>query len=89
MQKKNVYCILLIEEEIHRTAEVGRDVWRSPHPPSCSQQAQPEQAAQGCVQLASEYLQGWRLNGVAGQPVEKKCLCYLAAVSLNTEMLLC
>lgn len=32
----------------HRTAEVGREVWRSPHPMSCSQQTRPEQAAPGC-----------------------------------------
>lgn len=53
MQKNNVCSILLIEEEIYRTAEVGRDVWRSPHPLSCLQQVLSEQGTQAVVQLAS------------------------------------
>lgn len=53
MQKNNVCSILLIDEEIYRTAEVGRDVWRSPHPLSCLQQVLSEQATQAVVQLAS------------------------------------
>lgn len=57
MQKNNVWSILLIEEEIYRTVEVGRDVWRSPHPLSCLQQVLSEQPAQAVLQLASGNLQ--------------------------------
>jgi len=30
--------------------------------------AGPDQAAQGCDELASEILQGWRLHSLRGQP---------------------
>lgn len=38
------------------------------HPPS-SKQEQQEQVVPGCVLLVFEYLQGWRLHILAGQPV--------------------
>ena len=41
----------------HRTAEVGRHLWRSSTPTTCSEQGQQEQYAQGHVQLGFEYLQ--------------------------------
>lgn len=31
----------------HRIAEVGRDHWRPPNPPPCSEEGLPDQAAQG------------------------------------------
>ena len=40
-----------------------------PVPPRCSQQAQLQQVAQGCSHLGFEYLQGWRLRSLSGQPV--------------------
>lgn len=66
MQKNSVCSILLLEEEIYRTAEVGRDVWRSPHPLSCLQQVLSEPAAQAVVQLVSGNLQEWKPNSVSG-----------------------
>ena len=50
-------------------AEVGRDLWRSSGPTPLLKQGHPEQAAQDCVQMAFEYLQGWRLHSLPGQPV--------------------
>ena len=48
----------------HRTCEVGRDMWRYLAQFPCS-----KKFAQGCVQLGAEYLQGWRLHKLSGQPV--------------------
>lgn len=45
-----------------RLAEVGRDLWRMPHPISCSKQSQLEQVAQDHVQSGFDFLQGWRLQ---------------------------
>lgn len=49
----------------YRTTKVGMNIWRSRYPLSWSEQAQPEQAAQGqsrwgkaAVQLCPGYLQG-------------------------------
>lgn len=51
----------------HKMAKVGMNIWRSCYPVSCSEQTQPEQAAQGqsrqvkaVIQLCPGYLQGWR-----------------------------
>lgn len=41
----------------HRIIEVGKDLWRSPHPtPPCSQEDQLEQIAHGHVQLGFDGL---------------------------------
>lgn len=51
----------------HRTAEVGRYLWRLPSSPPSSEQGQLEQGAQGSAQSGFEYLQGWRLCSLSGQ----------------------
>lgn len=48
----------------HRMAEVGRVLWRSSGPTPFS-----SRAAQGHVQMAFQYLWGWRLHDSSGQPV--------------------
>jgi len=48
---------------------VGRELWKSPDPTPLLKQGHLELDAQGCVQTASEYLQGWRLLSLSGQPV--------------------
>jgi len=48
--------------EKHRIVEVGRDLWRSPIPTPLLKQSHLEQAAHDHVQMAFEYLQGWRLH---------------------------
>ena len=53
----------------HGMAEVGRDLWRSSSPTPLPKQGHLERIAQDCVQMAFEYLQGWRLHKVCGQPV--------------------
>ena len=53
----------------HRKLEVGRDLWRSSGPTPLLKQGHLELAAQDHVQMASEYLQGWRLHPLPGQPV--------------------
>jgi len=54
---------------LHRMAEVGRDLWRSSGPSPLLKQDHLEQVAQDHVQMASEYLQGWRLHSLFGQPL--------------------
>ena len=49
--------------------EVGRDLWRSFGPTPLLKQGHVEGVAQDCVQMAFEYLQGWRLHNLSGQPV--------------------
>lgn len=56
----------------HRTAKVEMNIWRSHYPLSCSEEALPEQPAQGqsrqvkaVVQLCSVYLKGWRVHNLA------------------------
>ncbi|KAK4827068.1 hypothetical protein QYF61_013709 [Mycteria americana] len=53
----------------HRMVEVGRDLLRSSSPIPLLKQGQLDQTAQDHVQLGFEYLQGWRLYKLSGQPV--------------------
>ena len=53
----------------HRTAGIGRDLWRSPCPTPLPKQGHLEQAAQDLVQAEFEYLQRRRLHDPSGQPV--------------------
>ena len=53
----------------HRLAEVGRDVWRSSGLTPLLKQGHLEMVAQDHAQMAFEYLQGWRLHNLTGQPV--------------------
>ena len=48
--------------------EVGKDLWKS-HPTLLLKQGHLDQAAQDCVSTAFEYLQGWKLHNLSGQPV--------------------
>lgn len=50
-------------------AERGKDLSRSSWKMFTLQQAYLEQAAQHHVLMASEYIQGWRLYHLPGQPV--------------------
>ena len=52
-----------------RTTEVGRDLQRLCHPTLLLKQGHLKKAAQDHVQIAFEYLQGWRLHNLSGQPV--------------------
>jgi len=49
--------------------EAGRHFWRSSGPISLLHQGHLEPVAQDHVQTAFEYLQGWRLHNLSGQPV--------------------
>jgi len=54
----------------HRRVEVGRDLWRASGPTSLIKQGHHlELVVQDPVQLAFDYLQGWRLHDFSGQPV--------------------
>lgn len=57
------------ESQYHRMVEVGRDLWRSSCPALLLKQGHLEPVAQDHVQMAFEYLQGWRLDNFSGQPV--------------------
>jgi len=58
--------------------EVSRDLWRSTSPTALRKQGQPEQVAQGHVELGCEYLQGWSLHNHSGH------LCqYLTALTVK------
>ena len=50
-------------------AEVGRGLWRSPGPMCLLKQGLLEWVTQDHVQMAFEYLQGWRLHSLIGQPL--------------------
>jgi len=52
----------------HRTAELGRDFWRSSGPATLLRQGHLEQAAQHHVQASLEYLQEWALHNLSRQP---------------------
>ena len=49
--------------------ETGGDLWRSSGPTPVLKQGHLEQVAQDCIQMAFQYLQGWRLHNLSGQPV--------------------
>uniref|UniRef100_A0A8B9Q4U4 Transmembrane protein 19 n=1 Tax=Apteryx owenii TaxID=8824 RepID=A0A8B9Q4U4_APTOW len=57
----------------HRTVEFGRDLWRSSSPTLLLKQGHLEHVAQDPVQVGFEYLQGWRLHNLSGQPVPVLC----------------
>jgi len=46
--------------------EVGRDLQRSSGPTLLLKQGHLKPVAQDCVQVAFEYLQGWRLHNLSG-----------------------
>ena len=63
-------CLLsCFESQNHRMVEVGRDLWRSSGPTPVLKQGHLELVAQAHGQMAFEYLQGWRLHNLPGQPV--------------------
>ena len=53
----------------HRVVEVGRHLLSSSSPNALLKQGQLQQVAQDYVQSGFEYLQGWRLHSLSGQPV--------------------
>jgi len=53
----------------NRKAVVGRDLWRSSCPTPLLKQDHLEWLAQDHVQMAYQYLQGWRLLNLSGKPV--------------------
>lgn len=54
---------------LSQMAGVKRDLWRSPSPTTLLKQGSLEQVAQNHVQIAFEYLQGWKLQNLPGQHV--------------------
>lgn len=55
----------------NRTADVGRDLWRSHSPISWLKQDQLEHVCQICIQSYFKYLQKWRDHSVSGELVPK------------------
>lgn len=53
----------------HRTVKTKRELWGSSGPASQLKEGLPELVAQDYVQMAFEYLQGWRLQSPSGQPL--------------------
>ena len=53
----------------HRMVEVGRHLLSSSSPNALLKQGQLQQVAQDHVQSGFEYLQGWRLHNLSGQPI--------------------
>lgn len=51
-------------EGTHRTAEAGKDLWRSCTPTPCSKQSQPEYVAQNIVQTGFEHLKAQSPQGL-------------------------
>jgi len=65
-------------------AEVGKDLWRSPGPPSLLKQDHLQPAAQDHVHTAFEHLQSWRLHNLSGQPVP--CLVTLTVKKIFPDV---
>ena len=57
------------ESQNTRMVEVGRHLQRSSGPSPLLKQGHLQPAAQDHVQVAFEYLQGWRIHSLPGQPV--------------------
>jgi len=53
----------------HTTVKVGRELWRSSSPTPLLKQGHLQPVSQDHDQTAFEYLQGWRLHQLPGQPV--------------------
>ncbi|KAK4826745.1 hypothetical protein QYF61_010998 [Mycteria americana] len=53
----------------HRMTEVGRDLWKASDPTPLLKQGHLDLLAQDYVQPPFEYVQGWRLHNLSGQPV--------------------
>jgi len=68
---KTVGYILVakMEQQTHQVVEIGRDLWRSSGPACLLRQSHLEPVAHDHVQMAFEYLQGWRLRSCPGQAV--------------------
>jgi len=58
-----------VSSQNQRGVEVGRELWRSSGPTSLLNQGCLEPVAQDHVQVAFEYLQGWTLCNLPGEPV--------------------
>ena len=78
---------LPIRSRHHRLVEVGRDLWRSLCPTPLLKQGHLDTVAQDHVQMGSEYLQGWRLHNISGQPIP--VLCHLHSKKVFRRHLLC
>ena len=59
----------VLSSQNHRAAGVGGDLWRSSGPTTLLNQGHLGPVAQDHIQMASEYLQGWRLHNLHGEPV--------------------
>jgi len=59
----------LTEPQSHRTAGVGKDLWRSSCPTPLQNQGHLKQVAQDHIQAGFKYLQRRRLHNHSGQPV--------------------
>jgi len=58
----------VIFSQNYRIFEVGSDLWRSSCATYLLMQSHLEVVAKDHVQIAFEYLQGWRLHNKSGQP---------------------
>ena len=67
--QENIFFLIYIKPQKHRMVEVGRDLRRSSGPTTLLKQGHLDPVAQDHVQAASEYLQGWSLQNLSGQPV--------------------
>jgi len=67
-------------------AEAGRDLLGAPAPTPLLKQDHLELVAQDRVQTASEYLQGWRLYNLSGQPGPVLSHPYSEKVFLDVQM---
>ena len=62
-----------ITQSQNHTITEWLDLWRSCSPKPLLKQGHPEPVAQDRVQTAFEYIQGWRLHNLSGQPVPVLC----------------
>lgn len=62
LSHRDLFCY---SSQNHRGTEIGKHLWRSSIPTSCSGQGL---AQQGCAQAGCKYFQGWRLYHLFWQP---------------------
>lgn len=82
--------IEIVHRLIHSMDEVERDLWKSADPTSLLKQGHIKSVSQDHVQKVFQYLQGWRLCSLPGQPAPGLAtLTVKACVLVLTQSLLC
>ena len=78
-------CFTILISQNHRMVEVGRDIWMSSSPTLLLKQGHLGQVTQDHARSAFEYLQGWRLHNLSGQPDSNLLASRLPSIYCNYD----